>query len=115
MPNRGESNRCLLKNGSYIAASDSPQSKGPYSRILCGETGYINCPLRFLQDYRMGRVREPIQVNGRKYWTLFDTGARNTYVIPAVAAHLATARLPKPFRSALGGGVKKATKGPRLR
>ena len=59
----------------------------------------------------MGRVREHIQVNGKKCWTLFDTGARNTYVVPAVAAHLATAKLPRPFRSALGGGVKKATKG----
>ena len=59
----------------------------------------------------MGRVREHIQVNGKKCWTLFDTGARNTYVVPAVAARLATAKLPKPFRSALGGTVKKATKG----
>ncbi len=59
----------------------------------------------------MGRVREHIQVNGKNCWTLFDTGARNTYVVPAVAALLTTIKLPKPFRSALGGGVKKATKG----
>jgi hypothetical protein len=59
----------------------------------------------------MGRIREHIKVNGRKCWTLFDTGARNTYVVPAVASHLATAKLAKPFRSSLGGGVKKATKG----
>src|SRR5713101_8166566 len=59
----------------------------------------------------MGRIREHIQVNGRKCWTLFDTGARNTYVVPAVAALLTTAKLPKAFRSARGGHVKKATKG----
>ena len=59
----------------------------------------------------MGRIRQHIRVNGKKFWTLFDTGARNTYVVPAVASLLATAKLGKPFRSALGGTVKKTTKG----
>jgi hypothetical protein len=59
----------------------------------------------------MGRVREHIQVNGKKCWTLFDTGARNTYVVPAVAAFLTTTKLLKPFRSALGGHIKKTTTG----
>ncbi len=59
----------------------------------------------------MGRVREHIEVDGKKCWTLFDTGARNTYVIPAVADLLTTTKLLKPFRSALGGHIKKATKG----
>lgn len=59
----------------------------------------------------MGRVREHIRINGKNCWTLFDTGARNTYVVPAVAALLTTTKLLKPFRSALGGHVKKATKG----
>ena len=54
-------------------------------------------------------MREPIQVNGKKCWTLFDTGARNTYIVPAVAAHLATTKLKKPFRSALGGSIKKTS------
>lgn len=58
----------------------------------------------------MGRVREHIKVNGRKFWTLFDSGARNTYVVPAVASLLATTKLDKPFRSRLGGAVKKSTK-----
>ena len=58
----------------------------------------------------MGRVREYIRVNGKKCWTLFDTGARNTYVVPAVAARLATTKLAKPFRSALGGSIKKTAK-----
>jgi hypothetical protein len=30
----------------------------------------------------MGRIRQMIAVDGRKCWTLFDSGARNTYVIP---------------------------------
>lgn len=57
----------------------------------------------------MGRIREYIRVNGKKYWTLFDTGARNTYIIPQVASLLATTKLPRPFRSALGGKVRKTT------
>ncbi len=58
----------------------------------------------------MGRIRELIQVNGKKYWTLFDSGARTTYVTPPVASHLVTTQLPKALKSALGGGVKKAAK-----
>jgi hypothetical protein len=57
----------------------------------------------------MGRVREHIQVHGQKFWTLFDTGARNTYIIPRVAALLATSNMGKPFRSALGGKVRETT------
>lgn len=56
----------------------------------------------------MGRIREHIRVNGRKCWTLFDSGAQNTYVVPEVAALLVKKKLNKPFRSALGGGIKKA-------
>src|SRR2546421_10268976 len=62
----------------------------------------------------MGRVREHIKVNGKKFWTLFDTGARNTYVVPSVASRLVTFKLPKAFRSALGGGIKKAHEGAAL-
>jgi hypothetical protein len=58
----------------------------------------------------MSRIREFIRVNGEKCWTLFDSGARNTYVTPRVAAQLATTQLPKALKSALGGGVKKASK-----
>jgi hypothetical protein len=58
----------------------------------------------------MGRIRQYIQINGKKCWTLFDSGARNTYVVPEVASLLATTKLPKPFRSARGGNIKKATK-----
>jgi len=57
----------------------------------------------------MGRIREYIKVNGKKFWTLFDTGARNTYVVPKVASLLARTKMPKPFRSALGGKLRKTT------
>ena len=62
----------------------------------------------------MGRVRQHIEINGHKAWTLFDTGARNTYVVPAVAAHLVTSKLDKPMRTALGGGVKETRQGAML-
>ena len=47
-----------------------------------------------------------IQVDGRTCWTLFDTGARNTYVIPAVADLLKTSPTPGTLRTALGGVVR---------
>jgi len=50
-----------------------------------------------------------IDVNGRECWTLFDRGARNTYVVPEVASLLTTSKLKKPFRSAIGGKVKETT------
>ena len=56
----------------------------------------------------MGRVREHMDVKGQKFWTLFDTGARNTYVVPRVAVLLATSAMPEPFRAAAGGKVHKA-------
>ena len=54
----------------------------------------------------MGRIRQTIHVDGRTCWTLFDTGARNTYVIPAVAEVLKTSRTPATIRTALGGAVR---------
>ena len=59
----------------------------------------------------MSRVREHIKVKGKKFWTLFDTGARNTYIVPAVASRLVKSKLPKAFRSALAGSIKEATEG----
>jgi hypothetical protein len=47
-----------------------------------------------------------LKVDDRECWTLFDTGARNTYVVPAVAQVLKTSRTARPFRSAIGGHVK---------
>src|SRR5437016_5210925 len=59
----------------------------------------------------MGRVRGYIHINGKRFWTLFDTRARNMYIVPTVASHLDTTKLPKPFRSALGEKTRKMTTG----
>jgi hypothetical protein len=47
-----------------------------------------------------------IAVDGRQCWTLFDSGARNTYVVPEVAQILKTSTTPRTIRTALGGSVK---------
>ena len=47
-----------------------------------------------------------ITVDGKKCWTLFDSGARNTYVIPSVAEVLRTSPTPRTIRTALGGDIK---------
>jgi hypothetical protein len=50
-----------------------------------------------------------IAVDGRECWTLFDSGARNTYVIPSVAELLTTSPTPRRIRSALGGAIRETT------
>ena len=47
-----------------------------------------------------------IAVDGRKCWTLFESGARNTYVTPSVAELLKTSPTPRTIRTALGGAIK---------
>ena len=54
----------------------------------------------------MGRIRQMIKVDGRECWTTFNTGARNTYIVPSVAKLLKTSKMPRPIRSAIGGEVK---------
>jgi aspartyl protease len=54
----------------------------------------------------MGRIKQAIRIDGRQCWTLFDTGARNTYVISSVAELLKTSPTAAPIRTALGGTVK---------
>jgi hypothetical protein len=49
-----------------------------------------------------------IKVGGREFWTMFDTGAQNTYVVPAVAQLLAVSKAVHPFRSAIGGETKQS-------
>jgi hypothetical protein len=39
---------------------------------------------------------------------LFDSGARNSYIVPEVASLVPTSKVDHPFRSALGGSVKEA-------
>ena len=54
----------------------------------------------------MGRIRQMISVQGRESWTLFDSGARNTYIVPHIATRLATTELPRPTYTKLGGETK---------
>jgi hypothetical protein len=56
--------------------------------------------------FAMGRIKQKIRVDGQECWTLFDTGARNTYVIPSVAQVLTTSAMLHAFRTALGGAVR---------
>lgn len=58
----------------------------------------------------MGRIRQAIAVDGRQCWTLFDSGARNTYVVPSVAEILTTSATPRVIRTALGGTVREANR-----
>jgi len=41
----------------------------------------------------MGRIRQNIIVEGHSCWTLFDTGARNTYIVSDIANTLPDKRL----------------------
>lgn len=56
----------------------------------------------------MGRIREAIQVRGRDCWTMFDSGARDSYIVPAIAALVPTSQLDQSFRSRLGGSIKES-------
>jgi hypothetical protein len=58
----------------------------------------------------MGRIRREIDVRGQKRWTLFDSGARNTYVVPEVAQTCDVVELPVARSSALGGKVHSVTR-----
>ncbi|HXL82016.1 MAG TPA: hypothetical protein VN951_14155 [Pyrinomonadaceae bacterium] len=51
-----------------------------------------------------------IAIDRRKCWTLFDTGARNTYVIPSVAEVLKTSAMPRTIRTALGGSTRETNR-----
>jgi len=53
----------------------------------------------------MGRIRQYIEVGDKEHWTLFDSGARNTYVTKEVAANLPRFQLDTPNQVALGGKV----------
>lgn len=51
----------------------------------------------------MGRIREEIDVDGRKCWALFDSGARNSYITQDAASGLPARPLPQPRETLLGG------------
>ena len=50
-----------------------------------------------------------IRVDGQDAWTMFDTGARNTYITPEIASLLETTKLPQPTYTRLGGETKQST------
>ncbi|MFH1834196.1 MAG: hypothetical protein ABH877_04155 [bacterium] len=58
----------------------------------------------------MGRVRANLNVKGRDRWTLFDTGARNTYVLPEVAEGLHSWQESPAEPVRLGGRVHEITR-----
>ncbi|MGH7127422.1 MAG: aspartyl protease family protein, partial [Planctomycetaceae bacterium] len=51
----------------------------------------------------MGRIRSEIDVDGRPCWTLFDSGARYSYITRDAASGLNLQSLPQARHSALGG------------
>ena len=53
----------------------------------------------------MGRIRKNIEVSGKQFWTLFDTGSRNTYVIKKVAEGFGISEISNPRKVSLGGKV----------
>ncbi len=55
------------------------------------------------QRSQMGRIREEIDVNGKKCWTLFDSGARSSYIVRDAAEGLDVQNLPRDRTTALGG------------
>ena len=62
----------------------------------------------------MGRVRAEVVVNGRNCWALFDTGARNTYVVQDLAPVLLTFELERVEPVSLGGKIHEVTQECRL-
>ncbi|MDI6793375.1 MAG: hypothetical protein QME81_11000 [bacterium] len=62
----------------------------------------------------MGRIKKYVEVGTNKYLALFDTGARNTYIVKEVASKLPTFDLPDPNPVSLGGKVHKVVKDSRL-
>lgn len=69
-------------------------------------TSLDRCDARHHYCVAMRRIRQTIKVDGQQCWTLFDTGARNTYVTPSVAQVLKTSTMLHAFRTALGGEVR---------
>lgn len=51
----------------------------------------------------MGRIRTEVSVNGRKFWTLFDSGSRNCYLTEAAARGIRRETLKATHKVGLGG------------
>ncbi|MBI4177791.1 retropepsin-like domain-containing protein [bacterium] len=56
----------------------------------------------------MGRVYAEIQQNGRRLWTLFDTGSKNTYITAPAAEGMDQRHAAVPLRVGLGGRIRTA-------
>jgi hypothetical protein len=54
----------------------------------------------------VGRVRSNVAIGDRTFWTLFDTGAMNTYIVGEVASLLPTFPLGRREPVSLGGSVQ---------
>jgi hypothetical protein len=57
----------------------------------------------------VGRIYNTIRVDGRLGWTLFDSGARNTYISQEIADLLEVSETLKPLHTALGGRPREIT------
>lgn len=53
----------------------------------------------------VGRIKRDVIVDGEPFWTLFDTGAVNTFVTEEVASHCVTLPAPTRLGVRLGGQV----------
>ena len=51
----------------------------------------------------MGRIKQYIEISQKKYWAMFDTGARNTYVTPELSSQLPTSEFHVSNPISLGG------------
>lgn len=58
----------------------------------------------------MGRVRADVFIEGKNYWALFDSGARNSYVVEDLVPLLISWELDRPEPVAIGGEVHRVTK-----
>ena len=55
----------------------------------------------------MGRIRLNVEIEGHDYWTLFDSGARNSYITEAATQGSVVIPLKEPRSFALGGKAHK--------
>lgn len=55
----------------------------------------------------MGRIRKNIVIDNKNYWTLFDSGSRNNYIIKRICKNLPAFHLLKPQPVSLGGKAHK--------
>lgn len=62
----------------------------------------------------MSRIKADIEIGAKKFWALFDGGARNTYVVGEVATLLPTFELETEEPVALGGQTHLVKKDCRL-